>query len=103
MKLGLTPIERPVVILSDNHASRFSDKILQKYATSESRMRLWFEEPNVSQFLQWLDQINKQFHGCYNKARKEYHLRRRWNYQEEGHIGLNEFMEIVWRLPQPRF
>eukprot|EP00965_Chrysotila_dentata_P094395 3120786-Pleurochrysis_carterae.AAC.1 len=92
--LGLTPIQRPVVVLTDNHASRFSDDMLREYATATSRMRLWFEESNVSQFLQWLDQINKKFHDAYGKARKEYKLRHARQYGEEVDIGLNEFIEI---------
>eukprot|EP00965_Chrysotila_dentata_P005033 164770-Pleurochrysis_carterae.AAC.2 len=92
--LGLAPIKRPVVVLTDNHASRFSDDMLKAHATPTSRMRLWFEESNVSQFLQWLDQINKQFHGVYAKARKEYKLRHYRKYGEHVDIGLNEFVEI---------
>eukprot|EP00965_Chrysotila_dentata_P071115 2350234-Pleurochrysis_carterae.AAC.1 len=68
--------------------------MLKEYATQGSRMRLWFEESNVSQFLQWLDQINKEFHDKYTKARKEYKLRHRKRYGQLVDIGLNEFCEI---------
>ena len=93
---GLPPIERPVVVLTDNHGSRFGDNVLAATAGTQAKfgIRLWFEESNVSQFLQWLDQINKAFHSSYNKMRKEYKLRHKAMYGEETDIGLNEFLEI---------
>ncbi len=81
-----TPIEFPIVIPLDNHNSRFDCDVLESSTatvrdalTDEDEetalslgFRLFFEESNTSGFLQMWDQINKAFHGAYNKARDEY-------------------------------
>jgi hypothetical protein len=93
---GLPPIERPVVIGTDNHNSRFDEAVLAAAAQEESRLgiRLWCEESQVSHFLQWLDKINKAFHGAYNKAKKEYKIAWKAAYGDEPDIGIPEFLEI---------
>ena len=57
---GGTPIERPVVLTLDNHASRFGDEVLEQ-ATGHGAalgMRMFTEESKTSGFLQSLDQYN---------------------------------------------
>ena len=57
---GGAPIERPVVLMLDNHASRFSDEVLQKTCgqAAELGIRIFSEESGTSGFLQALDQFN---------------------------------------------
>lgn len=71
---GREPIERPVVLCLDNHASRYSEEVLTAASGSASRLgiRLFTEEPMTSGFLQSLDQYNSTFHRQYNKARSAY-------------------------------
>lgn len=94
--MGRPPIERPVFLGTDNHNSRFDPKVLKAAADASPRlgMRIWAEESNVSHFLQWLDKINKMFHGAYNKAKVEYKKRWKAVYGEEPDIGIPEFLEI---------
>ena len=51
---GNAPILRPVVLLVDNHSSRYDDEVLAAvgHAESEYGIRIFTEEPNTSQFLQ---------------------------------------------------
>ena len=69
---GGEPIKRPVVLMLDNHASRFDDEVLEEGtgAAPELGIRIWTEESKVSGFLQALDQYNSAFHRAYNKALK---------------------------------
>ena len=57
---GGEPIERPVVLCLDNHASRYSEEVLKAASGQSSRLgiRLFTEEPMTSGFLQSLDQYN---------------------------------------------
>eukprot|EP00966_Prymnesium_polylepis_P057566 1332930-Prymnesium_polylepis.2 len=71
---GGTAIERPVVLMLDNHASRFDDEVLEE-ATGVAPslgIRMWTEAAGTSGFLQALDQYNSAFHRAYNKALKAY-------------------------------
>ena len=76
---GRAPIERPVVDCLDNHASRYSEEVLQACSGDAARLgiRLFTEEAGTSGFLQSLDQYNSQFHRKYNKARDVYKQVRR--------------------------
>jgi hypothetical protein len=68
---GGEPIERPVVLCLDNHASRYSEEVLIAASGQSSRLgiRLFTEEAGTSGFLQSLDQYNSKFHRHYNKGR----------------------------------
>ena len=61
---------RPVVLLSDNHASRKDPKVLE--FCERVGIRLFFEPSNTSGFLQALDQYNKKFHEAYKKQKNLY-------------------------------
>ena len=65
---------RPVTLALDNHASRFSQQILDAAHGEASKygIRLFTEEQGTSGFLHALDQYNSNFHRCYNKARDAY-------------------------------
>ena len=95
---GGTPIERPVVLLLDNHASRFDDEVLEE-ATGEAPklgIRLWTEEAGVSGFLQALDQYNAQFHRAYNKALKVYKQAYKARYKTElPGVDLKVFLKVL--------
>mmetsp|Transcript_40357 Transcript_40357/g.91425 ORF Transcript_40357/g.91425 Transcript_40357/m.91425 type:complete len:630 (-) Transcript_40357:276-2165(-) len=107
VKRGSPPIKFPVVIPLDNHISRFDADVLEQgtyrevisedeeSAANQLGFRLWFEESNTSHFLQMWDQVNKAFHGAYNKGRDEYKKQHKARYGEEPDIGLPEFMEIL--------
>ena len=71
---GGEPIERPVVLCLDNHASRYSEEVLKAASGQSSRLgiRLFTEEPMTSGFLQSLDQYNATFHRRYNQGRDAY-------------------------------
>jgi hypothetical protein len=98
VKAGGKPIERPVVLMLDNHASRYGDDVLAA-AEGESPalgIRIFTEEPATSGFLQALDQYNSKFHRDYNKAKeafKEAYMAH--NGQRPPHIGLKEFLSIL--------
>lgn len=100
---GGEPIERPVVLMLDNHASRFSAEVLEAAGQAQSRlgMRLFTEEPNTSHFLQPLDQYNSKFHRAYNKAKDAYKEAYAAKYKNddgtpaECSIGLKEFLAIL--------
>jgi hypothetical protein len=71
---GRPPIERPVVDCLDNHASRYSEEVLEACSGDAAKLgiRIFTEEAGTSGFLQSLDQYNSQFHRKYNKARDVY-------------------------------
>ena len=72
---GHNPIELPVVFLGDNHGSRFDEKVLEITDPDMPNfigILLDFEESNISQMPQMLDQINKAAHSSYNKGKDEY-------------------------------
>lgn len=123
MENGGTAIEFPVVLIVDNHASRFDSAVQDLCREGAGRLgiRLFFEESNTSHFLQMLDQINEKCHAAYKARKKEYktahkqkcarpppfvmtrpprlsHTHRRHHlhrYGEEPDIGLPEFFEIL--------
>ena len=72
---GEDPIEFPVVLLGDNHLSRFDETVLELTDPTSTKfigILLDMEESNTSQILQMWDQINKAAHAGYNKGKKEY-------------------------------
>jgi hypothetical protein len=95
---GGAPILRPVVLMLDNHASRYDEGVLEA-ATGVAPalgIRLWSEEPDTSGFLQALDQYNAKFHRCYNSARDLYKAAYLARYKKAlSHIGLHEFLAIL--------
>jgi hypothetical protein len=104
----------PVLILTDNHESRYNQEVLDY--CEENEMILWFEESNTSGFLQALDQFNRKLHCYYRKGCKEmkhtvaaeqkalgYHIA-----YGEVHIGICEFLRVLsnvwftWSTPLDR-
>ena len=98
---GLPPIEFPVMLLSDNHGSRFDFDVLESVSTEEAvaeakklGLALWLEESKVSHFLQMPDRITKMCHSVYTKACKQYKKTHEFHYGYTCTIGLCEFLEI---------
>jgi hypothetical protein len=95
---GGAPIERPVVLCLDNHASRYSEEVLKAGSGQSSRLgiRLFTEEPMTSGFLQSLDQYNAKFHRCYNKGRDAYKAAYKARYKTEcTSFGMVEFIKVL--------
>ena len=95
---GGEPIQRPVVLMLDNHCSRFSDELLRKTSgpAAELGIRIFTEESGTSGFLQALDQFNSSFHRSYNKARDAYkdaHLAVHGH--PLSHLALADFLGIL--------
>ena len=62
-------IVKPVVILSDGHASRFDGDVLS--FLREELMRLYISYPDTTAITQLLDQINQNLHSEYRKAKSD--------------------------------
>jgi hypothetical protein len=84
-------VERPVTVLSDGHATREDEQVMEFCASVG--IRLHTEPGNSSGFLQALDQCNKGFHQAYIAGLTQY----RNCYRNGGHasIDLGAFIEIV--------
>ena len=63
-------VPRPVVMLTDAHASRQDEDVLE--FCREVQIRQFAEPPATSGWAQALDQYNKMFHESYNKERRRY-------------------------------
>ena len=63
-------VPRPVVMLTDAHASRQDEDILE--FCREVQIRQFAEPPATSCWAQALDQYNKVFYESYNKERRRY-------------------------------
>mmetsp|Transcript_50883 Transcript_50883/g.108690 ORF Transcript_50883/g.108690 Transcript_50883/m.108690 type:complete len:213 (-) Transcript_50883:171-809(-) len=95
---GGEPILRPVVLLLDNHASRFSEEVLKAASGQCSRLgiRLFTEEVNTSGFLQSLDQYNSQFHRRYNQAHDVYREAYKARTKKEcTSFGIPEYVKVL--------
>jgi hypothetical protein len=95
---GGVAILRPVVLMLDNHASRYDESVLEAAtgAAPALGIRLWSEEPDTSGFLQALDQYNAKFHRYYNSARDLYKAAYLARYKKAlSHVGLHEFLAIL--------
>ena len=69
-ELSMRGVPRPVCMLTDAHASRQDEEVLE--FCREVRIREFAEPPATSQWAQALDQYNKMFHERYNKERHRY-------------------------------
>jgi hypothetical protein len=94
---GKEPIQRPVVVCLDNHASRYSEDVLVAMSGQQSRlgMRMFTEEAGTSGFLQSLDQYNSKFHRHYNKGRDAYKEAYEARYNTQCAFGLLEFLKVL--------
>ena len=95
---GGQPIERPVVLCLDNHASRYSEEVLTAASgiAAPLGIRLFTEEPMTSGFLQSLDQYNAKFHRHYNDARDVYKEAYKARYKQPCKtFGLVEFIKVL--------
>jgi len=98
VEAGGEAILRPVVLMLDNHASRYGDAVLAaaEGACPALGIRLFTEEPATSGFLQALDQYNSKFHRDYNKAKEAFkQAYKARNGNRPAHIGLKEFLSIL--------
>ena len=95
---GGEPIERPVCLCLDNHASRFSEEVLQSASGQQARLgiRMFTEEPGTSGFLQSLDQYNSKFHRHYNKGRDVYKEAYEARHKQPcSSFGLVDFLKVL--------
>jgi len=69
-ELTARDVERPVVEMTDNHVSRYSDEVME-FCKAHGIIQ-WSEESNTSAIFQAVDQNNQQCHVVYNNAKKEY-------------------------------
>ena len=94
---GGTPIERPVVLCLDNHASRYSEEVLKACSGQRSRLgiRIFTEEPKTSGFLQSLDQYNATFHRRYNQGRDVYKTAYEARWKTPCTFGLPECIKVL--------
>ena len=84
---GKPPIEFPVTLMLDNHASRFSEAVLEQCSREELvgqaeglGISLFFEESNTSHILQMLDKIFEKLHKAYKTGLKEYKAQHKAKY-----------------------
>ena len=66
-------IPRPVVMLTDNHESRYDDEVLA--FLKEKQIRQFAEKPKTSRIFQALDQYNRKFHIEYRKGVREFKVK----------------------------
>ena len=94
---GGEPIERPVVLMVDNHASRFSEELLKATTgqTAKFGIRLFTEAPKTSGFLQSLDQYNSTVHRRYNTARDVWKEAYEARYGKAPSFGLVEALKVL--------
>lgn len=62
-------IQRPVVVLSDGHSSRFDSDVLT--FLRNKNIRLFISPPDTTGVTQLLDQINQKLHSEYRSAKSE--------------------------------
>lgn len=105
-ELTLRGIPRPVVMCSDNHASRKDEKLLA--FCKEKGIRLFFELANTSGFLQALGQFNKKYHMAYEKEKRRYKEDLKRMGRKDPHLSLADFLIInsemwnTWWTPSDR-
>ena len=93
-------VTRPVVLMADNHGSRFGvegDRTVMEYMDANG-IDLFLEPPCTSGWLQALDQIFRGFHTRYDKERKALKVERatvinsaRWREHEAAGGDLRSF------------
>eukprot|EP00734_Pompholyxophrys_sp_LG126_P000204 Pompholyxophrys_sp_v1_NODE_43_length_3196_cov_8.157275.p1 type:complete len:389 gc:universal NODE_43_length_3196_cov_8.157275:2112-946(-) len=100
-ELEANGIIRPIVIMTDNHSSRYDIEVLQ-FARNK-QIRLWTERSCTSQWAQALDQFNKQFHDTWKSGVREYKHQKKLsdglNFTENVKIDIPAVLEIfanVW-------
>ena len=62
-------VQRPVVVLSDGHSSRFDCHVLQ--FLQENSMRLFISPPDTTGVTQMLDQVNQALHSKYREVKSD--------------------------------
>ena len=60
-------VQKPVVVLSDGHSSRFDDKLLE-FVTKED-ISIFLAPPDTTGVTQLLDQINQRLHAEYRTCK----------------------------------
>ena len=79
-------IQKPVVVLSDGHSSRFESKVF--HFLCDKDIRLFISPPDTTSVTQLLDQVNKSLHEAYRNRKKEL-------YSLSDRIGIKEFMTVL--------
>ena len=62
-------VERPVVVISDGHSSRFDYDLLS--FLDNAKILLFLSPPDTTGLLQLLDQINQMLHRCYKDCKED--------------------------------
>ena len=85
-KLTEQNVERPVVVLTDGHSSRFDISVLQY--CREKQIRLFVGPPDTTGVTQLLDQVNHSLHHHYRQGKSQL-------FSNLMTIDRSEFMEIL--------
>ena len=79
-------VQKPVVVLSDGHSSRFNAEVFNYLRKNE--IMLFISPPDTTSVTQLLDQVNKSLHEAYRNKKKEL-------YSSTESIGIKDFMYIL--------
>ena len=82
-------IQKPVVVLSDGHSSRFNKDTFNFLRKTD--IRLFVSPPDTTGVTQLLDQVNKSLHEAYRKKKKEL-------YASTDTVGIKEFMHVLGEI-----
>ena len=82
-------IQRPVVIVSDGHSSRFNYEVMK--FLKEKNIRLFLSPPDTTGLTQLLDQVNKSLHLAYKNEKQNL-------FNPEQTINREGFMMILGNI-----
>jgi hypothetical protein len=95
-ELTARKIVRPVLLMADKHASRFSEHVAA--FCKEKEIDLFFEPGGTSGFLQALDQYNKKFHEAYKNGKSAFRSAEKARMKDNNYsapINTNAFLKII--------
>ena len=81
-------IQLPVVLMLDNHGSRYTEEMLSWFDDHKEEIRPWTEKANTSSWAQALDQLNHKFHLEMHKAKKRYKREHQHPDQHESQVTI---------------
>ena len=84
--LTANDVERPVVVLTDGHSSRYDVDVLR--FCEEKKIRQFVSPPDTTGLLQPLDQINSMLHSSYRKCLEN-------KFDSGVHLNRESFMLIL--------
>ena len=79
-------VQRPVVVLTDGHSSRYDIEVLR--FCKEKQIHQFVSPPDTTGLLQPLDQINSMLHSAYRNSLEE-------NFAPGSHVNRESFMLIL--------